>query len=527
MAETPSEESVRATAALSKKRALLHGVEAEIFKLVSAGATAEQWTEWLRVPLEHAAAAGSHDLFKRLVDAGADCGAGWTGCGGRTLLDAAAFGGNAGVVSALLHKGSRADVNAITTLSQRSALYTAVKGGHEAAARKLILAGADVNYEDPTDELAPLVVAVVAGYGAVATDLLLAGASPGDWVDAVHDYNLLQIAADRGDTEVVSALLSTNLDINVADEYGKCTPLMLATRGGYLPTVEILLTTGADVSLRNVANKAALDLAAECGHTEVMQAILGHGVDVNVRCCSGYTALHNAVRANEFGAVDVLLDAGADPNTKTGSGKTPLHYSAERGESTAVLALLRRGGGVNAVDHDGNTVLHFACRFHESGLGDVVDLLLRWGASVAAVNNASQTPLQVIDDYLDSIKTSINEWEMSRAAVLEPARSLLIRAPAYRAWRRRCLLVMLRSRNDNLLSLKEKGDRIDAERGGGGRRSTHDEIGVAGENEVKRESGPVDGLPETIFAEERLRWLVGVVVELMPDAVFHKIALFL
>lgn len=171
-----------AAAAIAEKRAPLHGAGAEIFMLVSAGATPEQWAEWLRVPLEHAAAAGNHDLFKRLVSAGATCGAGWSGCDGRTLLDAASLGGNVDVVSTVLKKGSRSDVNVLATSPGRSALYTAVKGGHEAAARKLILAGADVNYEDPGDELPPLVAAVRGGCGTVVTDLLLAGASsPDDW----------------------------------------------------------------------------------------------------------------------------------------------------------------------------------------------------------------------------------------------------------------------------------------------------------------------------------------------------------
>lgn len=129
-----------AAATAAKQRAALHGAEAEIFKLVSAGATPEQWAEWLRAPLEHAAAAGNHHLFKRLVDARANGGAGWAGCGGRTLLDAAALGGNVDVVSTVLKKGSRADVNTLATSARRSALYTAVKGGHEAAARKLLVA---------------------------------------------------------------------------------------------------------------------------------------------------------------------------------------------------------------------------------------------------------------------------------------------------------------------------------------------------------------------------------------------------
>ena len=58
------------------------------------------------------------------------------------------------------------------------------------------------------------------------------------------------------------------------------------------------------------------------------------------------------------------------------------------------------------------------------------------------------TPLQVLDSYLDLVKTSTDEWEMRKASEVKRVRSLIMRAPADRAWRRRCFLVMLRSRND-------------------------------------------------------------------------------
>ena len=72
-----------------------------IFKLVARGSTHEQWTEWLRVPLEHAAAAGNVELFNDLLSAGANASAGWSGgCGGRSLLGAAARGGSVEVCKA-------------------------------------------------------------------------------------------------------------------------------------------------------------------------------------------------------------------------------------------------------------------------------------------------------------------------------------------------------------------------------------------------------------------------------------------
>ncbi|CAN0509742.1 unnamed protein product, partial [Ectocarpus sp. 12 AP-2014] len=55
----------------AEDRSRVDGFEIEIFKLVQREATSEQWKEWLRTPLEHAAAEGNLDLFTRLMNAGA------------------------------------------------------------------------------------------------------------------------------------------------------------------------------------------------------------------------------------------------------------------------------------------------------------------------------------------------------------------------------------------------------------------------------------------------------------------------
>ena len=71
----------------------------------------------------------------------------------------------------------------------------------------------------------------------------------------------------------------------------------------------------------------------------------------------------------------------------------------------------------------------------------MVDLLLRWGADETAFNGADQIPAEVLDVESDGdIGNSATKDETERT------RLLLAYAPADRVWRRRCWLVMLRSR---------------------------------------------------------------------------------
>ncbi|CAM9401749.1 unnamed protein product [Ectocarpus fasciculatus] len=160
-------------------RSCVDGFEIEIFKLVKDEATSEQWRQWLRTPLEHAAVKGNLDLFTRLIDAGAGGGEpGWQGPGRRerTLLGAAACGDKSDVmVQAVLEAGEADDVNARFGATIESALHVATARGAEEASKALIFAGADPNLRDG-NTASPLHLAAEAGHDLTIGILLRNGA---------------------------------------------------------------------------------------------------------------------------------------------------------------------------------------------------------------------------------------------------------------------------------------------------------------------------------------------------------------
>ena len=415
------------------KRASLEGLETEIFKLVSSSATTEQWKEWLRVPLEHAAGRGDLELFNKLLGAGANGSAGWRGCHGRTLLDAAVFGGNEGVVSGLLLAGAQPDVNVVSLSLGKSALYMATVLGHGAVAKSLIVAGADVNFEDPVHQRSVLYAAVDGGRDRLVKDLVIGGADLNAQGDMLG-RNLLHVAASGGHDGIVSTLLVRGADKEAIDDDGN-TPLMTASAVGSLCVVKTLLAAGADFTARDEAGFSALELAAQEGRVPVLQAILDHGADVNDLDDHGYTALYTAADHDQADSVDALVEAGALVEIENHDGCTPLVHAASHCSSDGVLALLRHGAAVTARNDDGDTALHRACYRQTQALEATVDLLLRWGADETAVNRDGKTPADMLNQ------------QRGNRDVIERARLLLSRAPADRAWRRRGWLVMLRSRD--------------------------------------------------------------------------------
>lgn len=497
------------------QRVSLLGLEHEIFKLVSYGATPEQWAEWLRVPLEHAASRGNLDLVNRLLAAGANVSPGWTGCRGRTLLDAAALGGNADVVSAFVRAGAGAGINTLSISSGRSALYTATYCGHETAARRLILAGADVNFYDPLDKCNVLAKAVESGHAQLVNDLLIRGAR----TNTQDEYGVtpLHVAAALGEEAILSALLVAGADIDVRDSDSR-TPLIWAVVRGRLAIVETLLAAGADCNIRRSDTYTALDLSAERGPIPILKALLRHGADANAQDPGGCTPLHTAALGDQDGAIHALVAAGADTELKANGGWTPLHAAARHHRCNAIEALLENKATVNArVTASGDTPLHRACFKQRRGMETAVGILLRWGADETATNDRGCTPEDTLGPTrMDNSHCSPDEVDRTRR--------LLARAPADRLWRRRGWLVVLRSRADRATRSTSNG------RGSGGGII----VTSAGGADVRQEDQGFK-MPrkepdrsEGGFADAGdLSTLVEMLVDLNPEAVFRAVLGFL
>lgn len=427
-------------AACYPERDVLRPLAAHLFFLVLENATVEQWVGWLRVPLEHAAARGERDAFTKLMSAGADTSAGWRGCHGRTLLHAAAEGGDDVVVSDLLQAGAGENLAVVSGPERTSALHRAIASNHEAAAGTLFLAGAPKDLAD-SQKRTPLHLAAQQGHTQLACNLLLSGANP-DPKDSC-DQTPLHIASSLGHDQIVRALVHRGADKDVLDSCG-ATPLNLASHSGHVTAAKVLLLAGADANFQNNEQcLSAVHVAAVHGNVDVLTALLQHGGDVHGRVnTSGHTALHIAAIENQASAIRLLVDAGADIEAQLGDTCwTPLHCAASSAACDAALALLERGANVGAQTSGGESPLHLVVKRLRARLADVtyntVDVLLRWGADEKATAPSGNTP----EEYMKEAR----HWTPSVERVI----TLLRNAPRDRVWRRRGWLIMIRSSRED------------------------------------------------------------------------------
>eukprot|EP00903_Cladosiphon_okamuranus_P006509 g6362.t1 len=448
-------------------RAALQGSLGRIFNLMSKQKK-EQWTEWLRPPLEHAVAEGDHDLVLTLLKAGASCAGCKVGRSGRTLLDAAAENGNVAVVSALLEAGSLTDINAVYGSERLSPLHRAIAGGHTAAARALILAGADVSLLDSTDR-STLHYAVQGRHGVLAEDVMIAGADVN--AENREGETPLHIASAAGDNHSVRAILLRGGRVSATDRKGR-RPLHAAVRGGHTAVVEALLKAGADPSARygNNLKVSPLQLACSGRDATLTRILLRHGADVKGSDGFGFTALHWAAYRGEPCVIDALIEAGADTEARSSQvwlaghqdshvGLTPLHIAAffRRSSTPRMAVLIQRGADVNARDGRGQTPLHLiaAAAWRKNSVA-ALDFLLRWGADEKIKDAYGRTPE-------DLVVESASEGPAGRPQQGQsPQRhqrllALLTNAQRDRVWRRRGMLVLCRAHSEEALRRENGG----------------------------------------------------------------------
>lgn len=91
----------------------------------------------------------------------------------------------------------------------------------------------------------------------------------------------LMRAAARGDTAMVTTLLTAGADANAAHPQFRITPLMFAAYSGHDAVVTLLLEKGATANLKDANGASAADWAAQGGHDGTVAALAKAGAQLN------------------------------------------------------------------------------------------------------------------------------------------------------------------------------------------------------------------------------------------------------
>jgi len=237
-------------------------------------------------PLMYAAALGSLESMRLLLDAGADPNAA-NDFAATPLMWCA---GDSAKVRLLLSKGAKVDVR--SKLGRTPLLIAAAYDGATEAARLLIEKGADVNARDNSGmsvleqaassnhiELVRLLLAKGANVNTVdegGSTALMSAAGNGD-----RNATLVKLLFEHGAAVNVKSGDSAEIVKNGPIALGHLTPLQLAAGQGNYEAVEALVKAGADVNAKDVRNASPLVFAVATDHANpnIVKLLLARGAD--------------------------------------------------------------------------------------------------------------------------------------------------------------------------------------------------------------------------------------------------------
>jgi ankyrin repeat protein len=163
-----------------------------------------------------------------------------------------------------------------------------------------------------------------------------------------------------------------------------------------------------------------LHLAVDRGDREAVEILLNSGADPNVKDLAGGTPLHWAVASGFPDLVELLLERGADPNARDNAGNTPLHIAA-MGHTSEVAEMF----------------IELAPRFgleYPYDRLDTIRILLEYGADLTAKNNYGQTPIDIAlrygNDEIAWLLASKLPPEKRKELLLKTSRTPAVATPA-------------------------------------------------------------------------------------------------
>ena len=178
-------------------------------------------------------------------------------------------------------------------------------------------------------------------------------------------------------------LIKAGVNVNLPDENGN-TALIEVSKN---PKEDFSAMVSKTISAVKVIDGKEYPCDTAKTHAQIL---ITSGADINIKNNKGNTALIEAALNDNYYMVKFLLDNGADVNTLPND--TSLIIACENNDFDKVKSLIEKGANVNyKTRHDKQTPLMFAC---ENGSFEIVKLLIEKGANINVKDgNYEQTPL--------------------------------------------------------------------------------------------------------------------------------------
>lgn len=188
-------------------------------------------------------------------------------------------------------------------------------------------------------QLVVLVILLTAGNIVVATQ------PPSERLAVLSEY------VSNNDIEEIQELIAEGADVNLFNKF-HVTPINMAAERGQTEVVQAFIAAGADIHLTYtsddpIVSRTPLFSAANRGHEEIVRVLLKAGADPNAtEGALGRTPLHQAACDGRLEIVKLLVDAKANLNMKDNDNCTALNLAFKNNHVEVINILNESGAGV-------------------------------------------------------------------------------------------------------------------------------------------------------------------------------------
>ena len=210
-----------------------------------------------------------------------------------------------------------------------------------------------------------------------------------DHNEKVYDYNNLKQAIITDNKKVIEQFVH-KADLNYIPQSDLDPLLLLAARHNRGDIMKLLITSGANVNLKNIYGTTALMLVMENGTVDDARMLIENGAHLDLQDNFNETALMWALFHNNMDGAGLLIENKATIDSRDKSGKTALMRAVEEHNIEGARLLIKNGACLDSVDHDNHTSLIIAVKGGNTG---TINLLIEKNANVNIQDKKGMTAL--------------------------------------------------------------------------------------------------------------------------------------
>ena len=327
-----------------------------------------------------------------------------------TPLHLAARNGHRDICEILLRDDNhKTKINARNRF-ESTPLTEAARGGHMGVVKLLVARGADVNGSIDKQsrslwrQVEYLSSSTVRAFGSLNGPTYEQRSTP------------VIEAARRNHGDIIKYLAQNQADIEVRTLSGR-NALQVAAFDGQLKSMEALVSCHANIQGEDKWSQTALLLASWQNHADAVKWLLSQGANIDAANKWGLTPLIIAARHGHTKPMRILLEAGAKGGLKDHDGYTALALAAFHGQVAAVKLLIEHNADVNTQTNFGDTAMMQAIRKNlTDDHVEIVQMLVKSGGNVDLQNRHSVTPLMKVAELSEGDAATIVEHLLQKGA---------------------------------------------------------------------------------------------------------------